>query len=282
MFVFYQNPEKQEHVRLIKMLYDSCRKNKILLNTSQFTSHARLNLASERIIFAGMIRGEGTIYKWCQEREKKFLYIDHAYLHRGYGDSPNNTWMRVTDTGFCWTGLEEKSSGRWDRFFSQHYPLKPWMSNQDKKNILILPPSLSTQWLFPESKLWLQNTLKLLSSYTDREIVIREKPFQPVINHRNVIVGKVKHDHDQTIDEQLNDAYMVATFNSAVAIQATLMGIPVYTSDECAASPMSMNLNYIDAPPEPARNKWSRQLVHHQFNIEEMQSGEIWKMLGLA
>jgi hypothetical protein len=243
----------------------------------------RLNNHAKVIVFAGMIRGEGNIYKWCSLRNKRFLYIDHAYLDAGYKSDPKKEWMRITDSGFLWNTIEDRPTDRWDAHFGSSYGtgLGSWMTNRDKKNILVLPPSLSTQWLFPESKTWLQQTLRELEPYTDKEIIIREKPLQPVIDQANNIVDKSKYVHTKTIDQELADAYMVASYNSAVTVKATMMGIPVFTSQNCAAAPMSINLDQISDPPEPNRSRWLQQLVYHQFRTSEMSDGTVLDMLGI-
>lgn len=283
MFMFYYNKQKKEHEKVIKALYESYPGPKGISSSDLFHQKMRLNRMSSRIIFAGMIRGEGNIYNWCVSNEKKFIYIDHAYLNKGYDQDPEMAWMRVTDSAFCWCNMESRPQDRWQKYFEERYaPIKPWMSQSDRSKILVLPPSLSTQWLFPESKLWLQRTLIALSKNTNKDVVIREKPYQPIINHNNMIVGKEKYDHDKTIDEHLDEAYMVATFNSAVAVKATILGIPVLTGDHCAARPMSIKLQNIDAPVEPPRSQWLNQLVYHQFKVSEMIDGTIWKMMDLV
>ena len=283
MIIFYFNKSKPNHHEMIKALHDSYRGNKLLMNTRTFPGNMRLNNHAKVIVFAGMIRGEGNIYKWCSLRNKRFLYIDHAYLDAGYKSDPKKEWMRITDSGFLWNTMEDRPADRWDAHFGSSYGtgLGSWMTNRDKKNILVLPPSLSTQWLFPESKTWLQQTLRELEPYTDKEIIIREKPLQPVIDQANNIVDKSKYVHTKTIDQELADAYMVASYNSAVTVKATMMGIPVFTSQNCAAAPMSIKLDQISDPPEPNRSRWLQQLVYHQFRTSEMSDGTVLDMLGI-
>lgn len=283
MIIFYFNKSKPNHHQMITALHDSYYGNKLLLPTRSFPNNMRLNNHAKIIVFAGMIRGEGTIYKWCVSKNKRFLYIDHAYINPGYKSDPTKEWMRITDSGFLWNTIENRTDNRWDVFFRPTHGsgIAPWMINKLNKNILVLPPSLSTQWLFPESKVWLQQTLRLLEDKTDKPIVIREKPMQPVIDAGNNITGKEKYNHEKTIDEELADAYLVASYNSAVTVKATMLGIPVFTSSNCAAAPMSIDLNKIDNPPEPDRKAWLRQLVHHQFRTSEMADGTVFDMLGI-
>jgi len=281
VILFYKTFGQKNHHRLLDALYKYAPTPKYMYNTVDFSSHSRMNMKADAIVFAGIIRGSGNIFKWCINNKKRFLYLDHAYINRGYNEhDPGREWMRITDSGFLWNKMVDQSSARWDEFFSREHQLSPWMVNKSRPNILVLPPSLSTQALYPDSKEWISLTLKALRENTNRNIVIREKPLQ-VETHSitNQVIRPVKIQHARTIDSELADAYCVVTYNSAVAVQATIMGIPVFTSPNAAAAPMSINLTEIDNPAEPQRQRWLDQLVHHQFRTREMLDGTIWDMI---
>lgn len=284
MFLFYYNNHKVEYERIVGYLHKSCyvSKNNLFLETRNFHRNTRLNHAADLIVFAGMIRGDGNIYKWCKYNSKRFFYIDHAYLNRGYKVADlKNEWLRVTDSDFCWNKFEKKSHVRWLDFFADKYEpmFKPWLSNFDRPNILVLPPSRATQFLYPESQIWLQKTLIELNKIKDRQIVIREKPIQQRIDSNNNVLGVLKYKHQKTIEEELEDACLVVTFNSAVAVAATIVGIPVITDQTAAAAPISVGYDNFINPPEPNRKEWLYQLVHHQFTSHEMSDGTFWKMM---
>ena len=282
MIVFYKNENQSHHVRLIEHLYRSYPgKKKSLVKTSEFFKNVRLNQAANCIVFAGIIRGEGNIYQYCIRNNKRFLYMDHAYINRGYSSDPEEEWMRITDSRFSWNVFEEQNSDRFDNFFSEKIPLiKGYRNNDTAKKILILPPSLATQFIFPESRVWLQKVTSFLVKNTNRDIVIREKPIQTKLTPRNMVVEAVKYKHERTIEEELADAYAVITYNSAVVVQAAMMGIPVHSHENGCGAPISFNIEDIDnLPPEPPRRRWLHQLVHHQFRTTEMIDGSIWPMI---
>jgi hypothetical protein len=64
MIVFYFNKSQPHHVRLIHQMFASCTVDKLILPTESFGRNARINQKAQAIVFAGMIRGEGLIYKW--------------------------------------------------------------------------------------------------------------------------------------------------------------------------------------------------------------------------
>lgn len=278
--IFYYNREQKHHTRLIKALHSSCPGLKTLFETRDFTRNVRLNQRADHVVFAGMIRGEGNIYKWCRDNNKRFFYLDHAYLERGYNQyNPASEWMRITDSAFTWNKLEVRDGTRWNKHFAAKHQLRPWNSNQDKPNILVLPPSIATQFLFPESSNWLNQMSRKLASVTKKNIVVREKPMQPVLDVRNQIVDRVRYDHALTIEEELDQAAAVVTFNSAVAVEAIIRGIPVIGHATAACAPMNTDMDKLEDAPEPPREAWLHQLVHHQYRTDEIINGTVWKML---
>jgi hypothetical protein len=280
IILFYYNREQKHHTRLMHTLHKSCPGLKTIFETRDFSRNIRLNQRADAIMFAGMIRGEGNIFKWCRDNNKRFFYLDHAYLERGYNQSkPSSEWMRVTDSGFTWNKFEIKDDDRWNKYFANKYQLRPWNQNRDKPNILVLPPSLATQFLFPESSQWVDQTVRVLRKKTDKNIVVREKPMQPKLDTRNKIIDRITYNHPLTIEQELDQAAAVITFNSAVAVEATIRGIPVIGHATAACAPMNFDLEQIDNPPEPPRQAWLNQLVYHQYRTDEMISGDIWKML---
>lgn len=281
MMIFYYNEDKANHARMIRYLYDSYDGAKKIFKTSEFNANVDINLKAKILIFAGMIRGEGLIYRWCQSNSKEFLYLDHAYLGRGYNaNDPNSEWMRITKSGFVWSSFENRSYARWQSMFSKDYRLSPWRSNGGKK-ILVLPPSTATKFIFDDCDVWMDQTMRLLKSkFDEADIVIREKPHQVVVDTKtNKIVSRIDHKHARTIEQEMEDARLIVTYSSAVPVTGMLMGIPCYTSKNAAAYPVSCNIDNIDDPLEPDRMSWIQQLVYHQYTVAEMKSGEFWKML---
>ena len=280
MIVFYLNNKNQQQSRIIRNLYRSCPYEKSLNATLRFNDNTKLNGKATAIVFAGMIRGEGLIYKYCQETGRNFVYVDHAYLNRGYDiGSPDTEWMRITQNGFTWNKLQPKTQDRWNKYFADKYQLAPWNTHEGK-NILVLPPSEATKYLFPDSVEWTEATVKELTHRVNAPVKIREKPKQPVIDPiTNQVTSRLDITHNTTIDAELLNAKYVVAYNSAVPVQATLLGIPCITSTQSAAYPISMSLDRIKYPPEPNRQEWLNQLVHHQFTSAEMKSGEVWTML---
>lgn len=277
MLLFYLNNKHQYHSRTIRNLFRSYPGEKELQPTNRFSDNEKINKRANTIVFAGMIRGEGLIYQYCQKNNKNFIFVDHAYLNRGYSNILNNEWMRVSYNGFSWNKFQEESSDRWDKYFSEQHKLAPW-DLQAGNYILVLPPSEATKYFFPESISWTEEAVKTLTSQIKLPVKYRHKPDQPKVDAvTNQVVGRIHYDYETTIEEDLAKAKYVIAFNSAVTVQATLMGVPCICSHESAAYPV--NTTFYGHPPEPNRQAWLNQLVHHQYTGIEIKTGEIWPML---
>lgn len=279
MILFYINNKNANHARIIRNLYRSYPGEKGLQATPRFANNTKINSKASTIVFAGMIRGEGLIYDYCRNTGKNFLYVDHAYLNRGYSRTNDEEWMRITYNAFTWNKFQPEAPDRWNTYFADEHKLAPWNTHEGSK-ILVLPPSEATKYLFPESVEWTNNTVDELVKLTNLPVRIREKPSQPQIDRvSNQVIGRLKFDHDRSIEQELLTAKYVVAYNSAVTVQATLMGIPCICSNNSAAYPISIPLDKIKYPPEPNRQGWLDQLVHHQYTSAEMKSGNIWKLL---
>ena len=279
MIIFYANKNNSNHVRILQAFHDSYEGTKYIYPTEWFNKNIKINRQADIIVFAGIIRGEGAIYKWCQDNGKRFLYIDHAYINRGYnGAYPDQEWMRITDSDFVWNKMEHRGQDRWDGSF-KNLELGRWDINYNKPNILVLPPSTATQYIYPESKTWLERAVRVIKDNSNKNIVIREKPIQMRLTAENTVESVMKFKHEKTIEAELQDAYRVVTFNSAVAVQATIMGIPAHCSQEGAAAPVRFQLNLMDGVPEPNRQAWLNQLMYHQFRTSEIADGTVWRLL---
>jgi hypothetical protein len=278
IILFYYNRAQTHHTRLINALHDSYPGLKALFETNSFTRNSRLNQRADYIVFAGMIRGDGNIYNWCRNHNKAFFFLDHAYLNRGYNTAnPENEWFRITDSEFLWNKIEHRTQERWNQYFSASYPLLPHRTQG--KHILVLPPSKATQFIFPNSKSWLDQSLKSIQQYSDKPIVVREKPTQHVLGINNQIIRPLRFDHEKTIEKELEDAYAVVTYNSGVTVEAAIMGIPVICDQNNAAAPISNRIEQLANLSFHARESWLYQLVHHQYRTKEIMDGTVWQWL---
>jgi hypothetical protein len=165
----------------------------------------------------------------------------------------------------------------------ENLEILPW--SKSGRKILICPPSGKSLDLFYDEvtiqrkyggsleeavQNWIKRTIKKIRKYTDRPIDIRYKP-----------KDKFERRGTNTFKEcVLNDVFATVTFNSIVAAESIVNGIPAFVCAENAASPMSLSdLSRINNPIYPDRGDWLNHLAYSQFTKDEMESGLTWKIL---
>ena len=75
------------------------------------------------------------------------------------------------------------------------------------------------------------------------------------------------------MQEDLDDAHCVVTFNSGVGVKALCEGIPVICGIECAAYPIANKIEDVENLQQHERQPWLNHLAHSQFTLAEMSSG---------
>ena len=104
----------------------------------------------------------------------------------------------------------------------------------------MLPPTNAIANFFDATD-WLDNTIKILKQNTDREIDVREKPYNPTIEIDHV-GATVKVDKPTVHKGNINwnDYHATVTYNSNTMIASLTNGVPVFCDPEnSAAAPIS-------------------------------------------
>ena len=157
----------------------------------------------------------------------------------------------------------------------REFPKLKWKGwKRTGKNILLVTPSKKPCKFYGiELDKWLDETTKTIKQYTDRPIILRNKPEL-----------RVQRTVDCTIYDQLDDdTFALVTYNSIAASEAIAYGIPAFTLAPNAASPMCLtDLSKIETPyyPDPDEvHRWCCYLSYGQFNIDELANGTAWRLL---
>jgi len=121
------------------------------------------------------------------------------------------------------------------------------------KFILLLPPTIAYSTILGiDHERWTEDTTRRVLRYTDRPIKIRIK-------------GET-----YPIEEELIDCHGVIAYNSKAVIEASCMGVPIYTTHNEWGS----NIQDLEDPDMHFdRMTWLRTLAANQFTIAEMESG---------
>lgn len=235
------------------------------------TSPKNFNVNKTAIMW-GILRGSGDVLKSCWKHKQHFWFVDHAYFlrgHSGYGSGPGrknrDQFYRVVKNAMQHTTVVPRPPDRWENLCriggAERLRIDPWQKNG--KHIVITPPSVFFQDFFG-LKHWLQNTVDELKKYSDRPIVIREKPEE--LRYQDWA--------NKPLYEDLKNAWALVTWRSNTAVEAALLGIPVFTDAETGAAPIGLqDLSKIESPVYPEREPWCWSLAYGQFSRKELLTG---------
>ena len=229
-------------------------------------------LPREELTMYGILAGSGEVYKWCEKENRNFYFMDHGYFTNAH-NHPH--WLRITKNKHCQNILQERPTDRYEKHFKQD--IKPW--NKDKK-ILVLPPTNAIANFFDATD-WLDNTIKILKQNTDREIDVREKPYNPTIEIDHV-GATVKVDRPTEHKGNINwkDYHAMVTYNSNTLVASLANGVPVFCDPMCAAAPISeTDFSKIETPKYGDRIALFSSLAYNNWTLQEMANGTAWRML---
>ena len=95
--------------------------------------------------------------------------------------------------------------------------------------------------------------------------------------------------NDIPLEEDLNNCRCVIAYNSNVALQATLLGIPVITGDISPCKPISFKLDDFNKSEKSLSDLFNKEpknrlnllywLANNQWKLTEIENGIAWKML---
>jgi hypothetical protein len=224
---------------------------------------ARCELQPGPMFVYGNLRGLGPLLQQAQRNRQDWYYADRGYFDASRG-SDYSGFFRVTKNAYMHDGIGAAKADRWLKLGKVFAPWK-----KDGRRIVVCPPgAVHGQLRGFDSDEWLSSTLATLRENTDRPIFVRKKP-----------------DAEFTgiaFDEEMKDCFALVCRSSNAAVDALLLGVPVFTTHDCAASILGgCLLENIETPVYPDRNQWAWNLAAAQWTLEEMRNGTCRKELGL-
>ena len=246
---------------------------------------------TDAIACLGILRGTGLALQSAASKGIDRYYIDHAYFNPGYDGIG---WLRISKNKHTMNYLPEAEvyPDRWNANFSTNndvYDWRPRRARGDK--ILVLPPTHAVQWYF-NSYNWedmIVDKLKQnLPASMHNLIRVRKKPNEPIVDKLGNLLRLEKQVSEDNVplQQDLDDANIVIAYNSMVALQATMQGIPVITNQHNCCYPISYtfedlftDVNNPKFDQDPNRKKLVHWLSSCQFNNAEIQRGTAWDMM---
>jgi hypothetical protein len=202
------------------------------------------------------------IERW-QSSGRTWIYWDRGYMRRVFAtDLPvgaDGGYYRWHINAFQMREIRDVSCDRWN---AARIDLWPWSKNGD--HIVVAEPS-PTYARFHRIEGWTQRTIEQLRKWTKRPLRLRDKEMQRF--------GPKLH-------QDLKGAHALVTHGSIAAVEAAIMGCPVFV-DPCSAAALvgRTDLWGIEHPIYPDREKWVYALCYSQFNERELVDGTLWRLI---
>lgn len=208
---------------------------------------------------------------------KNVIFLHHGYLGHGY--------KRAVVNGFSPLHYVDTLQYPDDRLQKLQIELQP----HRKGNTVIIAGDS------PDFALWHHfNTKDDMDPLTARAFSLMEKIHKrtrkpivyrpdPLWGHPLPIPNTRPSFVDQSLDNELQDAWALITYGSDMAIPAMIAGVPIFVLGDGVARSLALNdSKRIDDPKYPSdEQRWSflSNLAYGQFSQEEFENGIAWDIL---
>lgn len=134
----------------------------------------------------------------------------------------------------------------------------------------------SLQWEgMPKMTEWVVQTVKEISQYTDRKIIVRPHPRNLFsVSGKNFVIEMPKKLPGTYDNFDIDYGYhCVINHNSGPAVQAAIQGIPIICDQTSLAFSVSDSIKNIEQPRLPDRTQWFLDLCHREWLVDEISEG---------
>ena len=216
--------------------------------------------------FYGVTPRQRGLFMAVQNSGDDWYYVDNGYAPsavKKYNNLPLEIFRITKNAAQCDGVTGPGNPMRRDIYMPE---IKPWTNSGREVLVCVQSEWHHTVWGEPRN-IWLDRTLAALAGHTDRPVIVRDKP--------------LREPDTVPLRQALKTAWAVVTYNSRVAIEAVLAGVPAFVAVPCAASPMAHEtLSLIEHPMRPdGRAEWAAILAANQWTALEIQSGKAWREL---
>lgn len=218
-------------------------------------------LPNEIIPIVGCQPESTALIKRWRHHKRTWIYWDRGYCRRVFAThlprGENGGYYRWHVNSFQLQHIRNVPDDRWK---AMRTDVLPWQKNG--RHIVIAAPT-RTYARFHETRDWIADTIDALARVTDRQLVIRDK------------------ESKRSLQSDLAGAHCLVTHGSIAAVEAVILGTPVFVHvDSAAALVGRTDLSQVEKPVYPERQPWLNSLSYAQWNETELTDGTLWKMLG--
>lgn len=199
------------------------------------------------------------VVEW-KKRGRRFIYWDRGYARRIFATHlPRGTdggYYRWHVNAYQMSTIRDVTDDRWK---SLDTPVGDWQKKGD--HVLIAAPS-RTYCKFHQIESWIADTIDGLARVTKRPLWIRDK------------------ESKRPFLDDLKNCHALVTHGSNAAVEAAILGYPVFVDRSSAASLVGRtDIREIEAPVYPDRSKWLSSLAYSQYSESELVDGTLWRLM---
>lgn len=195
---------------------------------------------------------------------------------------PNSVFLRYSLDGVYYNTNEyaNKNSGpeKWNQIKQQlGLELLPWRT---AGNHILVCGQRDGGWSMKgvDMNQWAINAVKQIRQHTQRPILIRPHPRNPIDPGLFAGIPNLKFSRGTTLQQDLNKAWASVFFNSSSCVASILAGVPVFANDnDCVAYDIANHdLANIENPVMTERNQWLWDLSSAHWTDDESRAGMIY------
>jgi len=211
------------------------------------------------------------LYAEWKIRGRRWIYWDRGYARRVFATwlprGENGGYYRYHINSFQMREIKsDLSDDRWKQLLPGNkidprpIEVKPWSKGGKHIVLAEAPPGYAG---LHGVEGWTDKVIARLKKLTDRPIVRRRKD-----------------ELDRPLSRDLEGAHCLVAHGSIAAVEAVVLGCPVFVDVGSAASLVGLNdISLIESPVYPERQPWLNSLAYSQFNEAELVDGTLWNLL---
>lgn len=197
-------------------------------------------------------------------RGRNFITWDRGYLRRVFATwlprapTIETSYYRWTINAFQMQTIRDVPDDRW-RALKLEDQVKPWRKDGIR---IVIADTGTDYWDLHADRDWSARTARELRHHTDRPIFIRDK------------------DSKVPLYDELKDAHCLVSHGSVAAVEAVVMGCPVFVDKSSAAALVGeTDFETIETPVYPERMPWIYSLCYSQWNETELVDGTLFRLI---
>lgn len=173
---------------------------------------------------------------------------------------------------------------RWEQIKRDYnMDLQPWRT-KGKHILICLQRNGGWSMKGNDVVAWCNSTIKRLRSYSDRPIVVRAHPGDKSALRYLPSIAKGVKISNAPIMHDFQNAWATVTYNSSPGVASAIEGIPVFVTDpnpkdSQAYDVCNTDLQFIERPNMPDREKWIQEISMCHFNFRDLAQGKAWKVI---